>query len=205
MDKKIFYNDKILIFTSRQVEDSELSMVVDNPNALQLTKVLKKAENSKILYLISRDREALFDRFRSFFTPLRASGGVVIRSGDVLLIFRGGVWDLPKGHIEQGESSQQCALREVEEECGIGGLVLGERILTTEHIYLIGEQWHIKSVDWYMIAYDGGEDGVPQVQEGIERVLWVALDEVDEYLKNTYSTIVEVFLAMKNKKNDNIL
>ena len=51
-----------------------------------------------------------------------AAGGVVFRIEhevvSILLIFRNGVWDLPKGKLEKGESIEMCASREVSEETG---------------------------------------------------------------------------------------
>ena len=50
----------------------------------------------------------------------QAAGGVVVHDGKVLLLDRPsrGEVRLPKGHIEQGESPQAAALREVQEETG---------------------------------------------------------------------------------------
>jgi 8-oxo-dGTP pyrophosphatase MutT (NUDIX family) len=44
------------------------------------------------------------------------------KKGEVLFIFRNGKWDLPKGGIEKGEEIEDTAMREVEEETGVGKL-----------------------------------------------------------------------------------
>ena len=51
----------------------------------------------------------------------------------MLLIFRRGVWDLPKGKRDAGETIEACALREVREEIGVGELRLARELGTTVH------------------------------------------------------------------------
>jgi 8-oxo-dGTP diphosphatase len=52
---------------------------------------------------------------------IRAAGGVVVRDGRVAVVHRPhhGDWSLPKGKLDDGESWQDAALREVHEECGL--------------------------------------------------------------------------------------
>ena len=56
------------------------------------------------------------------FRMAPAAGGVVVKDGKFVSIVRHDIPDLPNGHIEKGESPEQAALREVEEETGIGKL-----------------------------------------------------------------------------------
>ena len=68
---------------------------------------------------------------------VEAAGGLVFnKDGDILMIFRNGKWDLPKGKLEIGESIEECAIREVEEECGISGLIIEKKIKDTYNIYV---------------------------------------------------------------------
>ena len=56
-----------------------------------------------------------------------AAGGLVTNAqGEILWIFRRGFWDLPKGKLDDGETIQSCAIREVEEETGIQNIKLHE-------------------------------------------------------------------------------
>ena len=73
---------------------------------------------------------------KQYFEIIEASGGIVKNeSGEILFIFRNGIWDLPKGKIEDNESREEAGLREVEEECGFRSLKLGHFIGTTYHLY----------------------------------------------------------------------
>jgi 8-oxo-dGTP pyrophosphatase MutT (NUDIX family)/phosphohistidine phosphatase SixA len=71
--------------------------------------------------------------------PIRAAGGVVRRRGDVLLVHRPkyGDWTFPKGKAKSGESDEECALREVEEETGFR-CRLGRELASTRYRALAG-------------------------------------------------------------------
>ncbi len=78
----------------------------------------------------------MWKQFRQHFKIIEASGGIVKNEmGQILFIFRNGIWDLPKGKIEVGERKEEAGLREVEEECGFTSLTLGKFIGTTYHLY----------------------------------------------------------------------
>jgi 8-oxo-dGTP diphosphatase len=66
---------------------------------------------------------------------VRAAGGIILREGAVLVVHRGryGDWTLPKGKLEPGESWQQAALREVEEETGLR-CTLGDEVGRTHYV-----------------------------------------------------------------------
>ena len=131
------------------------------------------------------------------YLEVNAAGGLVTNSeGEFLLIRRSGLWDLPKGHQEDGEQIEATALREVEEETGIKGLTLGQFIRVTDHTYFRDEKWFLKHTWWYSMTCNGESDLVPQTEEGITEVRWVAKSELPELLSQTYPTIVEVFRAI---------
>ena len=128
------------------------------------------------------------------YLEVNAAGGLVTNSrGEFLLIRRSGLWDLPKGHQEPGEAIETTALREVEEETGISGLVLGDFIKVTDHTYFRNEKWHLKHTWWYGMSVSDDPELTPQTEEGITEVRWVSKEELPELLKQTYPTIVEVF------------
>ena len=59
---------------------------------------------------------------------VEAAGGLVYNKEDeLLMIFRNGKWDLPKGKKEKGEEIESCAKREVQEECGVRNLEITEK------------------------------------------------------------------------------
>jgi 8-oxo-dGTP diphosphatase len=66
---------------------------------------------------------------------VRAAGGLVVHDGSVLLVHRPSYddWTLPKGKAEEGESDEECALREVREETGLSCEVVWEAGTTEYH------------------------------------------------------------------------
>ena len=131
------------------------------------------------------------------YLEVNAGGGLVTNSkGEFLLIYRNGLWDLPKGHQEAGEAIENTALREVEEETGLKGLILGKLIRITDHTYFRNERWHLKHTYWYSMTCPEGQNTTPQTEEGITEIRWADKSELKELLQQTYPTIVEVFRSM---------
>lgn len=106
---------------------------------------------------------------------VQAGGGYVTRvvNGEVvlLLIHRRGVWDLPKGKLDPGESIEDCALREVREEVGIDDLSMRHPLGTTHHAYPNGDAFDVKITHWYLMATPE-RSFEPERREGIRRVSW---------------------------------
>lgn len=188
----IFFANKVITFASASCALWDIEVV--RGEVIDTTKVLQKVENSKSVTIKAYDVEKVFNDFCSFFIFVEAAGGLVTAAdGDVLMIFRNDRWDLPKGHIEKGETTAECALREVCEECSVGGLVCGELITKTLHCYHVYGEWELKRTWWYAMSCVEKTVPVPQLEEGIEIAQWVAPQEVAQRLKNSYSTIQEVF------------
>ncbi len=85
------------------------------------------------------------------------------------------LWSLPKGHIEAGETAEQAAVREVEEETGISGTILGE--LGTIDFWFVAEGRRVhKTVRHYLMRAVGGELSDADVE--VAEVAWVPLPEI---------------------------
>jgi len=124
-----------------------------------------------------------------------AAGGLVYNEKDeLLMIFRRGKWDLPKGKLDDGETIEDCAIREVMEETGLTTVIRGNLIGITYHQYF--DQWLkedvIKESHWYRMEAPGNQQLIPQTEEDIEIIKWVSEKELDEYLENSYDNIVEI-------------
>ena len=122
-----------------------------------------------------------------------AAGGIVSNeSGELLFIFRRGKWDLPKGKLDDGENLEECAVREVEEETGLGNIVLGKLVGVTTHHYTENGRAIEKETHWYKMNVKGAQKLVPQLEEDIHELRWVAKENLEDYLENTYANIVEI-------------
>ncbi len=129
-----------------------------------------------------------------------AGGWVENELGQVLWIYRLNQWDLPKGKLEEGEDIPACALREVEEECGLSGLILGPKLTETVHEYLLHGQTVVKTTHWYRMRVLGVPQVSPQTEEGIDWVRWVDAAEWTVKLPRTYATIQAVAEAAQRER-----
>jgi 8-oxo-dGTP pyrophosphatase MutT (NUDIX family) len=150
----------------------------------------------RALWLVSDDIQTLMEDVKKVFTYVEAAGGLVRKpTGEVLMIYRNNRWDLPKGHREANETLEETALREVEEECGINGLQLFNRITATYHVYRDSEKIILKRTEWYAMHYAGSATPTPQSVEGITLAEWKPLNELPAILPTVYCSIYEVFRA----------
>jgi len=133
-----------------------------------------------------------------------AAGGLVTNpKGEILWIFRRGFWDLPKGKLDEGETIQTCAVREVAEETGISNIQLHEMLCFTNHLYFdkyLNEEV-IKRTYWFYMTIPNMQEGIPQLTEDIEKIEWLALDKARQCLDHTYPTILEVLEQFRIKLN----
>ena len=124
-----------------------------------------------------------------------AAGGLVFNEAEeLLLIFRYGKWDLPKGHFEKGETLESCALREVAEETGLKHLSIVSFIGVTEHHYFDNKlnADANKETHWFRMRTSQRDGLFPQLQEGIEWIRWVKADELSGFLVYSYENIREI-------------
>ncbi len=146
------------------------------------------------LYIFHDDTDALFKTFRQCFNNIDAAGGLVLNEkGEILVIKKRGKWDLPKGKAEPGESPEQTALREVEEECGLTGLIIQRFLISTYHIYKLNKDLMLKRTDWFEMKYKGESAPIPLAKEGISQAGWIKRFRLKEIYDNTYTSIIDVF------------
>ncbi len=122
-----------------------------------------------------------------------AAGGIVENEeGKILLQYRRGKWDLPKGKLDEGETIEECAVREVEEETGLKNIQLGELLGVTNHYYIEKGENIDKETYWYAMKVSGEQRLIPQTEEDIMELRWAAENELEYYLSNTFPNINEI-------------
>ncbi|RYE20923.1 MAG: NUDIX domain-containing protein, partial [Sphingobacteriales bacterium] len=103
-------------------------------------KFIRNDKNTQFLFLC-RNAKSTLKKLSKSIKLIEAAGGLVRNERkECLVIFRNGVWDLPKGKIEEGEKTRKAAVREVEEECGIKVKKAGRKICKTYHVYQMRNQ-----------------------------------------------------------------
>lgn len=139
----------------------------------QYLDLIDKNKSVRAVMIHHSDVEALWADFQACFKVQVAAGGAVFnREGLLLVFFRRGSWDLPKGKIDPGETPEQAAVREVQEETGLVNLDLGPFLTFTCHTFEQKGHRILKITWWYRM---GTEDTrlVPQTEEDIEQIEWV--------------------------------
>ena len=131
-------------------------------------------------------------QFCENYKIIYASGGVVFNNNKLLMIYRNGFWDLPKGKMEINESELECAVREVEEECGIDKLSVIKFLKYTYHTYVEDSQPILKKTSWYLMSSDFKKKLIPQKSEGISMAIWVNKSEIRYKLNNSFENIKDL-------------
>lgn len=108
----------------------------------------------------------------------RSAGGLVVRGSSILLISTqsGRRWQLPKGHIEEGETPEQTAVREVREETGVTGRVVAP--LPGVEYWFVEKGIHRvhKQVDYFLLTYVSGDTADFDSRE-VSGADWFSWDE----------------------------
>ncbi len=162
----------------------------------ELYKLISEFQSDKKIQSINvfgPDIKHLWRIFRIYFNEVEAAGGLVKHtSGRYLFIHKKGKVDLPKGHMEPGEEAENCALREVSEECGISGHRILKPLNPTYHTYSWEGISYLKKTNWFLMSYDGKMVTVPQTEEGITKVEWLLPDELNTIKSDAWLSLMEV-------------
>jgi 8-oxo-dGTP pyrophosphatase MutT (NUDIX family) len=201
---KIYFNDKPLFLCDRMT--NEISVYAHHDDAILIDEFSHPAVNSMIHEMrqekvhagifIHNDLETLKKAFWKKFVIIQAGGGLVDNGkGQYLFMFRRNKWDLPKGKLDPGETLEQCAVREVAEETGLTLVKLEAPLLVTWHTYDENGKHILKETHWYRMSTSADQPIVPQQEEQITELRWVAPEGMSALLKNTFPSIVDVLHA----------
>ncbi|MDQ1161297.1 8-oxo-dGTP pyrophosphatase MutT (NUDIX family) [Chryseobacterium sp. SORGH_AS 447] len=188
---KVFVNEKKLLL-SKQSENLEKTLGYENVTSLEIALDLLENTSVKELNVFGENLEEMWTEFQKLFRIIEAAGGLVNNpQGDILFIKRLGKWDLPKGKMEKGESREESAVREIEEETGLANVELVRFINTTYHIYVErnGDKV-LKCTHWFEMNFSGEDTSKPQIEEGITEVAWKNTAQIeDEVFPGTFKNI----------------
>jgi len=191
---KIFINDKPFFITNSKLNiDTNIDTVefdfLNFDNLIQNA----KSESFNGVSLVCKNVGEVFELFAKNFKIIEAAGGLVFNSkNELLLIERLGVWDLPKGKIDVGETPEIAAIREVEEECAVNGLTIENLVCESYHMYTFKEKNILKRTFWYKMNSTFTGVLVPQTEENITKVEWRYFTKNDIETLNTYESIRDI-------------
>lgn len=190
-DKPVFLCDEITpeINEYRHHPDAVFIDELSTSSINSLLHEIKKPRFHAAIFF-NKDFMRLKSGFFKHFELIKAGGGLVKnKRGEILMIFRREKWDLPKGKLDEGETIEECAKREVEEETGLHHLTVISPLVLTYHTYNLFGKHNLKETHWYLMEADENEKLIPQTEEEISKIVWVKKEDLKKYLSNTFPTI----------------
>src|SRR6266404_5077913 len=195
---KIYFGDKPL-FLCDSIDKTILPFVhhddavfIDELNAHTVKEMIHEMQQPKVhagLFYHPILNE-LKKTVQKKFTLVQAAGGLVKNdTNKILMIFRRGHWDLPKGKLDEGEKIEDCAIREVEEETGLRNVKLIAPLTVTYHTYHEGTKNILKESHWFTMMAEGEQKLFPQTEEDITDIQWIDQADITSYLQKTFSLI----------------
>lgn len=197
---KIFSGDKCILISSQAEKNAGKgirTITFSTAEALHREyRLFVKSPKLKTLH-VTGDQEKAWRVFRSLFAYIEAAGGTVLNpKGELLMIYRNKHWDLPKGKMEQGESPEETAVREVEEECGVKHLKIIKPLMSSFHIFHVNKNACMKRTYWFAMTSKDTAKPVAQKEEGIEEAKWMPMAEVEKVRAKVYLSLREVLDAI---------
>lgn len=186
---------KLVIASSLPANPTEAKEIVTIPFYKQtdIEGAILQVRQHGTVYLLNPEPQQVLEQVKDYFSFIQAAGGLVQNAEkQVLLIFRKGKWDLPKGKLDPGEDLPTCAVREVEEETGVAQLTINRPLSPTYHTYFMDGRHCLKESHWYLMQTLHSGPLQPQLEEDIEQCIWCEPHELPNYLHNTHPSIADV-------------
>lgn len=187
--------DHIIDGSTEKIKPKKLvdDVLINDAQPDKVDELLRLMTDSKLKLLFSitfatEDKRGLIKYIKEKFRVIKAAGGVVDKNGKILLIYRKGRWDIPKGKLDKGENIKDCAVREVEEETGVK-VKIDQKIVSTWHTYVTNKKYILKKTNWYVMTCLDDSDLAPQEEEGIKEAKWMTLSELRSSLYDSYRSI----------------
>ncbi len=191
---KVFVKDRpIIVSTEQSMGPPYQTFPLRATELKPIIKALNKGQMTHV-HLYHKNAEKIERHLKRKLPFFIAAGGLVTnQNGEVLFIYRNDKWDLPKGHVEDDESLEAAALREVKEETGVRDLKIEQFLKTTYHIFKRNGEYRLKITYWYEMTTDYNGALKPQKKEGIKKAKWKSLKKSKKALQNSYENIKLVF------------
>jgi 8-oxo-dGTP pyrophosphatase MutT (NUDIX family) len=198
---KVFINDRSLILTDDYADYSSeydtLYITYASEEAFfETIELLRDSPVLRSVVVYNDNLDDLWETFCKKYTQISAAGGIVQNNNRVLFIYKNNHWDLPKGKMESGESSETTALREVSEECGLKELsIVGPHDIS---YYLFNEKGStfLKKTEWFLMK--SGTEGplVGDENEGITDVKWMDSKTWKSDQESSFASVINMLQSL---------
>ncbi len=193
---KVHFEDRFILISPEPDRLQKYGLFHNFHDTDELYKLISEFQsdtNMQSINIYGTNIKHIWKIFRIYFTEVGAAGGLVKHtSGRYLFIEKKGKLDLPKGHMEEDEEPETCAMREVKEECGIKGHKIVKPLQPSYHTYSWEGISYLKKTHWFLMEYDGLMVTEPQIKEGITKVEWLRPKEISKIKKRAWLSLTDL-------------
>jgi 8-oxo-dGTP pyrophosphatase MutT (NUDIX family) len=193
---KVYFEDRFILLSPEPDRLQKYGLFHnfrDTDELYELISDFQADTTMQSINIYGTDIKHIWKIFRIYFTEVGAAGGLVRHtSGKYLFIEKKGKLDLPKGHMEEGEEPEKCAVREVKEECGITGHKIVKPLQPSYHTYTWEGISYLKKTHWFLMEYDGIRISEPQIKEGITKVEWLRPKEISKIKDKAWLSLMDL-------------
>lgn len=193
---KVHFENRYILLSREPDRLQKYSLFHKYSTTSELYKLIATFQEDKSIHSVNiygPDITHIWKLFRIYFSEVQAAGGLVKHtSGRYLFIRKRGKWDLPKGHVDKNETPEECALREVQEECGITGCTIIKQLEPSYHTYTIEGISYLKKTSWFLMDYSGEMIKKPEEREHITEVAWLLPEEIPDIKKDLWLSLTDL-------------
>lgn len=195
---KVFKDNTTFILAKREnllsIDQAVTIHIAKPSSAIEiLTNLGNNNENNVYIIYCNKYKKTIETIENHYLLRVAAGGWVFDKDDRLLMIKRLDIWDIPKGHLEKGETLEQCAIREVEEETGVERLIIHEKIGVTRHLIRKKDSFILKKSHWYKMSSDYDGKLKPQKNENITKVKWIEAENIDKYMNNAWLSLHDFY------------
>jgi 8-oxo-dGTP pyrophosphatase MutT (NUDIX family) len=188
----VYLNGKALFFNNNNIPNA---VSIQGSGQEAVKEALKILHSGSLVSLPEIQGEQGIEMLKKHFPLIAAAGGIVESIHKrILLIHRLGSWDLPKGKVDQGETNEQAASREIHEETGVYPGTPLRLICRTWHVYRFHQREVLKETYWYLFNIDTEPVPVVQTEENITRAEWLNIQDALALNNNMYDSVKDVLV-----------
>lgn len=175
--------------------DQAITIYIDKP--ISVIEIMENMgnNNDKNVYIIycNKYKKTIETLEKHFPIKIAAGGWTYNEYNSLLMIKRLDFWDIPKGHLEKGETLEECAIREVEEETGVEELEIQEKLGITRHLIKRRDGFFLKVNHWYRMKSNFEGKLKPQKNEDITKAKWIEVEFIDKYMRKSWLSLQDFY------------